>query len=108
MSNGRANSIKTYVQNGPSINQDECEDDVGQAKCSEPIGGAPGDDGAIATRYIVVVIIVGSSSRRHSPDHVAHLIMVLSKVERRVYALEPATVAERLNVVRTRLVRPIG
>ena len=34
--------------------------------------------------------------------------MALSKVEQRMYVLEPATVAERSSVVRTRLMRPMG
>ena len=46
------------LRDGPSIDQDECEDNVEQTQCGELIRSAPGDDAAIVARHVVVVIIV--------------------------------------------------
>ena len=45
-------------RNGPSIDQDERQDDVEQTQCGELIGGAPCDDTAIVVGHVIVIIVV--------------------------------------------------
>ena len=43
-------------RDGTSVDQDEREDDVEQADSGELIRGTPGDDAAIVSEHVVVVI----------------------------------------------------